>query len=177
MKIAFVIYPEISLLDLFLLVEAPKKMEASKLQPHGFKMDFCTLSELPGRVASALQSESIKPLLKSSLKEYDIVIMPGCQPDTRITSPEMKRWLGTVRPETAVLASGSASEFVADAQGSAPSQIDKSGNRFETLLLGIRLVERIAGQEVSQKIAGDAGHSGGTRRGVLHPRPAGLRFP
>lgn len=152
MKIAFAIYPEIDLLDLFLLVDSLKQMKMPRLKPHGLENDFCTLSELPVSVTSALQADLIKPIITPSLKEYDVVVVAGSQPGTE-ASTGVKRWLGSVRTEAIVYATGSAASVMKEIQNKPETHFFTATNRVGTILLGVKLAKLMAGEESGEKLA------------------------
>lgn len=152
MKIAFAIYPEIDLLDLFLLVDSLKQMKMPGLKPHGLEYDFCTLSELPVSVNSALQADLIKPIVTPSLKMYDVVVVAGSQPRTE-TSTGVKRWLESITSDAIIFVTGSAVRVMKEIQNWPETHFFTAATRVETILLSVKLVKLMAGEESGEKLA------------------------
>lgn len=126
MKIAFLVSPEIKLLDLLLAAEPLQKLEKLGLNPRNLQVDFVTEAPLPIGLESALASSSITTKIATSLTEYDIVVMAGSQ------TPTLKAWLSTMHLEAVVLS---------------------CTNRAETFFLSLKLCEIAAGKDARQKVA------------------------
>ncbi len=126
MKIAFLAYPEIKLLDLLLAAEPMQQLEKLGLNPRNLQVDFVSEAPLPNGLESALSASSISIKISPSLTEYDIVVLAGKQ------TPALKIWLSSMHTEAEVLT---------------------CANRAETFYLSLNLCELAAGPEARQKVA------------------------
>ena len=150
MKTAFVIYPEIDLLDLFTLVEPLLRSKLLPASPDRPNQDFCTLSALPKSVTAIMQAQLINPMVQPSLSGYDLVVMAGSQPNTDISSSRVKTWLATISDQAALMATGNAVSLLQSIKPALTGQFLTAQNRVEVISLGIRLVELIAGDDASR---------------------------
>lgn len=126
MKIAFLVFPEIKLLDLLLAAEPLQQLQKLGLNPRDLQVDYVTEAPLPNGLESALTASSISTKISPSLTEYDKVILAGKQ------SSSIKAWLGSMHTEAEVLT---------------------CANRAETFYLSLNLCELAAGSEARQKVA------------------------
>ena len=157
MKTAFVIYPEIDLLDLFTLVEPLLRLKLLHANADRPQLEFCTLSALPKSVTAIMQAQLINPVLCPSLEEFDLLIMAGSQPNTDISSSRVKAWLATISDQAVIMATGNAVPLL---QSIKPALINKpftAKNRIEVISLGIRLVDLVAGNSASRECSNQLG--------------------
>jgi imidazoleglycerol-phosphate dehydratase len=126
MKIAFLVSPEIKLLDLLLAAEPLQQLQKLGLNPRDLKVDFVAIAQLPVGLEAALASSSITVKNSTTLTEYDIVVVAGTQ------TPALKESLGSMNPEAALLACAS---------------------RAETFFNSLKLCEMAAGKDARQKVA------------------------
>ena len=126
MKIAFLVSPEIKLLDLLLAAEPLQQLQKLGLNPRDLRVDFVTKAPLPVGLESALASSSITTKESTSLTEYDIVVTAGTQ------TSDVKAWLGSMNPEAVNLS---------------------CTNRAETFFLSLKLCELAAGKDARQKVS------------------------
>ena len=146
MKTAFVIYPEIDLLDLFTLVEPLLRLKLLPANTDCPQLEFCTLSALPKSVTSIMQAQLINPVICPSLEEFDLVVMAGSQPNTDISSSRIKGWLASISDQATIMCTTNAAILVEEIKPNI-KQLFKAGNRIEVISLGVRLVKLIAGED------------------------------
>jgi len=130
MKIAFLVFPEINLLDLLLAAEPLQQLQKFGLHPHDLQVDYVTEAPLPIGLAAALNTSSITSKISTSLHEYDIVVLAGKQTNA------LKTWISSMHLEAVVLS---------------------SAKRIETIYLSLRLCELAAGKEARKKVADELG--------------------
>jgi imidazoleglycerol-phosphate dehydratase len=130
MKIAFVVSPEIKLLDLLLAAEPIQQLQKLGLNPRDLQVDFVIKEPLPIGLEAALASSFITTRVSTTLTEYDIAVVAGAQ------TAELKPWLGSMNPEAVMLS---------------------CTNRAETFFLSLKLCELAAGKDARQKVANALG--------------------
>lgn len=126
MKIAFLIFPEIKLLDLLLAAEPLQQLQKLGLNPRHLQVDYVSEAALPSGLEAALEASLIKTKISTSLTEYDIVVLAGKQ------TPALKTWINSMHLEAVLLS---------------------CANRAETFFLSLKLCELAAGLEARQKVA------------------------
>ena len=99
MKIAFLVFPEINLLDLLLAAEPLQQLQKLGLHPRDLQVDYVTEAPLPIGLDAALNTSSITSKISTSLHEYDIVVIAGKQTNA------LKTWISSMHPEAVVLSS------------------------------------------------------------------------
>ena len=151
-KLAFVITPDIDLMDLMLFAEPLRQAEKLGLVFEDLRQDFCSPNKLPDSLLLALGAYSILPIPADSLTDYDLVVLPGTLNDA---PPDgLNQLLQTVTAKTTLLTSGNASAFLDAKLKSASSH---AANRKQTLILGVELVERIGGKAAAAQTASALG--------------------
>lgn len=128
MKIAFLVFPEIKLLDLLLAAEPVQQLQKLGLAPRDLQVDYVSEAPLPAGLAAALNAASITTKTSTSLAEYDFVVLAGKQ------TAVLTSWIRSMQPEAVVLT---------------------CANRAETIILGLNLCDFAAGPE-ARKTAADA---------------------
>lgn len=157
MKIAIVITPETDLLDLFTLVEPIKLMKMPPLKPHGLELDFCSATEIPDELSTAMHTQLINPAIVPSLSNYDLVVVPGNLPTIETSLQQLKPWLESVSDKAVVMATGSAVPLMRSIGSRPATHFFAAANRLEVICLGIRLAKFIAGDEAAQQAAAKLG--------------------
>jgi imidazoleglycerol-phosphate dehydratase len=130
MKIAFLIFSEIKLLDLLLAAEPLQQLQKLGLNPRNLQVDYVSEAPLPAALDAALEASLIKTKISTSLTEYDVVVLAGKQ-----TAP-LKTWINSMHLEAVLLS---------------------CANRAETFFLSLKLCELAAGKEARQKVAESLG--------------------
>jgi imidazoleglycerol-phosphate dehydratase len=126
MKIAFLIFSEIKLLDLLLAAEPLQQLQKLGLNPRNLQVDYVSEASLPAALDAALEASLIKTKISTSLTEYDVVVLAGMQ------TPALKTWINSMHLEAVMLS---------------------CANRAETFFLSLKLCELAAGKEARQKVA------------------------
>lgn len=126
MKIAFLVFPEIKLIDLLLAAEPLQTLQKLGLSPRDLQVDYVADTALPTGLDAALTASLIKTKISSSLTEYDVVVLAGKQ------TPALKKWISSMHLEAVLLA---------------------CANRAETFFLSLKLCELAAGKEARHKVA------------------------
>jgi imidazoleglycerol-phosphate dehydratase len=130
MKIAFLVFPEIKLIDLLLAAEPLQTLQKLGLNPRDLQVDYVAQAPLPNGLDAALASSLITTKVSASLTEYDIVVLPGKQ------TAALKTWISSMHLEAVVLT---------------------CANRAETFFLSLKLCELVAGKQAKQKVADSLG--------------------
>jgi imidazoleglycerol-phosphate dehydratase len=126
MKIAFLIFPDIKLLDLLLAAEPLQQLHTLGLAPRNLQVDYVSENALPAGLEAALTASLIKAKISAPLTEYDVVVLAGKQ------TPALKTWINTMHLEAVLLS---------------------CANRAETFFLSLKLCELAAGKEARHKVA------------------------
>ena len=130
MKIAFLVFPEIKLIDLLLAAEPLQTLQKLGLNPRDLQVDYVAQAPLPSGLDAALASSAIMTKPSASLTEYDIVVLAGSQ------TASLKTWVSSMHLEAVLLS---------------------CANRAETFFLSLKLCELAAGLEAKQKVADSLG--------------------
>ena len=130
MKIAFLVFSEIKLLDLLLVDEPMQQLQKLGLTPRDLQVDYVTEAPLPVGLDAALALSSITTKISASLTDYDIVVLAGKQ------TTAVKDWISSMRPGAVVLS---------------------CTDRAETFFLGLNLCNLAAGPEARQIVADTLG--------------------
>jgi imidazoleglycerol-phosphate dehydratase len=126
MKIAFLIFSEIKLLDLLLAAEPLQQLQKLGVNPRDLQVDYVSQASLSSGLDAALTSSAITTKVSPSLTEYDIVVLAGSQ------TAALKTWISSMHLEAVLLT---------------------CSNRAETFFLSLKLCELAAGEEARQKVA------------------------
>ena len=153
MKIAFALSPEVDLLDLFTLVEPIKLMKMPPLKPHGLELDFCSATEIPDELVTAMQTQLINPAIVPTLADYDLVVVPGNLPTIETSMQKLNAWLETISDKAVVMATGSAVPLMRSIGSRPATHFFTAGNRFEVICLGIKLAKYMAGKDSASEVA------------------------
>ena len=126
MKIAFLVFPEINLLDLLLAAEPMQQLQQLGLAPRDLQVDYVTEAPLPVGLAAALNAASITAKISTALTEYDLVVLANKQ------TSDLTAWIRSMQPKAVVLT---------------------CANRAEIFSVSLNLCELAAGPEARQKVA------------------------
>jgi len=154
MKLAFVVYPQIHILDLLLAADPLKHAEKMGLLPKNVEWDFCAYEVPSEEVRSALSDSRQVRLNPESLAEFDLVCVIGSRMDT--LPDELNPMLDTINPHAGLVLTGNA--LVLE-QKFNKVPVFAAEKRGEVLALGYKLCALAAGQEVAAKVAESFGIS------------------